>query len=123
MTTYLRGIKAEEIACSHLQQKGYILQTKRYSMYGGEIDLLMTDGLYLVAIEVRLRKNIDLAAQSINTTKKQRLTKTLQHYIMHHQNISSSHPYLRFDVVLIDHNAKICHIINAFEGEYNENNS
>lgn len=123
MTTYLRGIKAEEIALSFLQKKGYSLQEQRYCMHGGEIDLLMTDGQYLVAIEVRLRKNIDLAAQSINMPKKQRLTKTLQHYIMQHQNVVNNHPYLRFDVVLIDHNAKICHIINAFEGEYHDHNN
>lgn len=119
MTSHLRGVKAEALALAFLQEKGFNLLAQRYHMYGGEIDLVMTDGEYLVAFEVRLRKSISCAAESITNIKKQRLTKTLQHFIMHHSQVMEQHPYLRFDVVLVDNDAKICHIENAF-GDENE---
>lgn len=109
-----RGKKAEEIALCYLKKQGYDFIAQRYRVQGGEIDLLMTKDTFLVLIEVRLRKTLALAAESINFRKKQNLTKTLMHFIMRQPSVLQDFPNVRFDVILIDKDARIKHIENAF---------
>jgi putative endonuclease len=91
---------AEQWAARHLQQQGLLLVAQNYRSHYGEIDLIMRDGVALVFIEVRLRRNPDFggAAASIDRHKQRRIIRTAQHYL------AALHPVppCRFDVVLMD---------------------
>jgi putative endonuclease len=111
---YDKGVIGEEKALSCLLNKGYALVKTRYRFKGGEIDLIMTKDQTLVMVEVRVRKNIYLAAESVTPLKRQRLTITAEHFIMHHPTMLDSFPFVRFDVVLINKEGELNHIENAF---------
>jgi putative endonuclease len=94
------GAQAEQWAAQYLQQQGLKLIAQNYRGRFGEIDLIMQDGMSLVFIEVRLRRNTGFggAAASIDTRKQQRIIRTAQQYLATLANT----PPCRFDVVLMD---------------------
>jgi putative endonuclease len=93
------GALAEEWAAHYLERHGLKLIERNYRGRFGEIDLIMQDGITLVFVEVRLRKNTDFggAAASIDTRKQRRIIRTSQQYL---SNLVHT-PACRFDVVLI----------------------
>jgi putative endonuclease len=94
------GAQAEQRAVQFLQKQGLKLIVQNYRGRFGEIDLIMQDGVSLVFIEVRLRRNADFggAAASIDTHKQQRIIRTAHQYLA-----SLAHtPPCRFDAVLMD---------------------
>ena len=94
------GVQAEQWAAQYLRQQGLKLIAQNYRGRFGEIDLIMQDGVSLVFIEVRLRRNAGFggAAASIDTRKQQRIIRTAQQYLATLANT----PPCRFDVVLMD---------------------
>jgi putative endonuclease len=94
------GAQAEQWAAQYLQQQGLKLIAQNYRGRFGEIDLIMQDGMSLVFIEVRLRRNTGFggAVASIDTRKQQRIIRTAQQYLATLANT----PPCRFDVVLMD---------------------
>lgn len=94
------GALAEEWAAHYLEKHGLKLLERNYRGRFGEIDLIMQDGITLVFVEVRLRKNTDFggAAASIDTRKQQRIIRTSQQYL---SNLVHT-PACRFDAVLLE---------------------
>ena len=109
------GAQAEQWAAQHLQQHGLKLLARNYRGRFGEIDLVMQDGVVLVFVEVRLRRNADFggAAASIDTRKQQRIIRTAQQYLATLAQL----PQCRFDVVLMDdaQGGKVQWLKNAFD--------
>ena len=93
-----RGHWAESIACAHLQQQGLILVQRNYHCRFGEIDLIMQDDDTLVFVEVRYRRSLATAAESIIPAKQRRLCTAGAHYLSTHT--AQSIP-CRFDAVLV----------------------
>jgi putative endonuclease len=94
------GEQAEHSAARYLLKQGLKPVAQNYRCRFGEIDLIMQDGMTLVFVEVRLRRNAAFggAAASIDTHKQQRLIRTAQQYLG-----SLAHtPPCRFDAVLLD---------------------
>lgn len=93
------GKAAEQVAAQFLQQHGLNLLETNYRCRFGEIDLIMRDGQVIVFVEVRLRGNASFggAAASITHSKQKKLTRTAEHYLMHHGSAAC-----RFDAVLFD---------------------
>ena len=91
------GAWGEEQAARHLKWRGYRILATRYRCREGEIDLVAARGGYLCFVEVKLRKNADLAqAREFVTPAKQRKVRTAAlHYLMEHP--TDRQP--RFDVV------------------------
>ncbi|MEO7622671.1 MAG: YraN family protein [Gallionella sp.] len=110
-----QGAQAEQLAAQYLQQQGLKLIMQNYRSRFGEIDLIMQDGIALVFIEVRMRRNADFggAAASIDNRKQQRIIHTAQHYLA---NLARTPP-CRFDVVLLGDakGADLQWLKNAFE--------
>lgn len=101
------GDAAEDRALAHLQAQGLKLVARHYrvargpSAPGGEIDLIVRDrDGTLVFVEVRSRSGSRQggAAASIGATKRARLLRTAQHYLLRH----ADPPPCRFDVVALD---------------------
>ena len=94
------GVRAEDIARRHLEQRGLKTRTKNYRCRLGEIDLIMEEGNTLVFVEVRYRRSTDFgsAAESVNRLKQRKLIKTAEHYL---NNSALPEPPCRFDVLAI----------------------
>jgi len=94
------GAQAEQWAAQHLKQQGLKASAQNYCGRFGENDLIMQDGISLVFVEVRLRKNENFggAAGSIDSRKQQRINRAAQQY----QAALDHIPPCRFDVVLMD---------------------
>src|SRR3990170_8104422 len=81
-TNLSRGRKAEDIACTRLQQAGLALAERNYRSPFGEIDLVMQERDTLVFVEVRYRARGDFgsAAETVDARKQARLRATAEHY-------------------------------------------
>ena len=110
------GAGGERAAEKYLTVNGYTLKAKNYSCRYGEIDLIVSDGKYIVFVEVKTRRHGSLVsgAQSVTANKQQRIKRTAQIYLQ--ENQSDLQP--RFDVVEVEcKNGRysiINHIENAF---------
>lgn len=94
------GNKAENIAKSFLESKGYIIITSNFFTKLGEIDIIASDNDYLVFVEVKYRKSLKngLPREAVNYKKQLHIIKTAQYYLMKN-NIYNTN--CRFDVVEI----------------------
>ena len=108
----LIGKKAEDVACSFLQQNGLTLLQRNYQCRFGEIDLVMQDDDTLVFVEVRYRSSSTFGdgIESVDANKRRKLVFAANHYI---QNNASDQPS-RFDVVALAPSQSPQWICNAF---------
>ena len=73
MNTRKQGKKAEEIAEEYLHNQGLISIARNFTISGGELDLIMKDGDFIVFIEVKsLRKNSEFYIFETLTNRKKR---------------------------------------------------
>ena len=108
------GQRGEDIAARHLEQKGYHIRERNYRCRYGEIDLIATDGEYLVFVEVKTRSaQTGYAPTLAMTARKMRKVRQLgQYYWQEHPE--GLQP--RFDVVavVLGPQEQVEHIVNAF---------
>jgi len=107
------GQEGEQAACEFLMSKGFLCREQNYRLRGGEIDLIMEEGPYLVFVEVKRRRSLDYGApeEAVTAAKIRRMTKTALTYITQKQ---LSQRMVRFDVVTMDEMG-LHHFPNAFE--------
>ena len=93
------GNAAESLACDYLQHRGLKVLTRNYRAPYGELDLIMQDHDHMVFVEVRFRRHLHYGsgADSITTTKQDKLIKTALYYLQQHPK-QAKHP-VRFDVI------------------------
>ncbi len=93
------GVAYEQLAASYLQRFGLQLISSNYNCRLGEIDLIMREGSTLVFVEVRYRLRSDFISPviSINARKQQKLLRTAQVYLKHH-NLTDTVP-CRIDLI------------------------
>jgi len=113
------GNFGESEAVLYLRKKGYKILECNYNVRGGEIDIVTQKGEYVVFVEVKTRKNDQLGtgAEAVTYTKRQRIIKAAQHYLLKIGNCD-----VRFDVVEVTGSIengkfklqKLNHIENAF---------
>ena len=98
-TNNLTGAWGEAVAASYLQKKRYTLLASGYRCRFGEIDLIVTNGKYLVFVEVKLRKSDSFAraCEFVDSKKQERLRTTAALYL----NQYPTELPCRFDVVEI----------------------
>jgi len=100
-SAYIQGLHAESRAQKYLENLGMVCLAKRLKTPYGEIDLLMQDGQTIVAAEVKYRKLLENAAQSIRPVQQKRIQHALEWWLSNHQNYMRHPPFQRFDVVLV----------------------
>ena len=113
------GAQGEEIAKEFLQCKGYSLLAQNYTIWGGEIDLVMMDKQTLVFIEVKARTSnfFGRPEDSVTPTKVKFLNRSIEKYMVKNgYNVFDTD--CRIDFVGIDlyqhKKPNIQHIPNAF---------
>ena len=112
-----KGTQVEIAVCDYLQKQGLRLITRNYHCRGGEIDLIMQEGMTLVFVEVRFRRrsHFGSAIESVDRHKQLRLIRTAETYL---QQYKGHYESCRFDVVGVGpspNGLKMQWIPNAFE--------
>ena len=94
------GRRGEEIAVTHLLNKGYKLVQRNWSCPGGEVDIIMKDNDRLVFVEVRTRRGrrFGTAEESVTPAKQARLIELAQTYL---QEMAAPLLSWRIDVVAV----------------------
>ena len=111
--SYLFGILAEYYVIFVLFFKGYQLIERRYKTKLGEIDLIMKNGDYLVAIEVKARSNKNFhAGEVVNQKQFYRISNSLKIFL--NKNKAYYNLNIRIDTILVYKNLKIEHIKNIW---------
>lgn len=114
------GAWGESLAADYMRDKRYKLVANNYRCRYGEIDLIVSNGTYLVFVEVKLRKSDKFAQASeyVDYYKQNRLRTTAEMYLA--ENPTDLQP--RFDVIEIyaingidTKNPVIRHLEDAFE--------
>ncbi len=109
------GKAGEVLAQKHLKEKGYTILETNWRHGKDEIDIIATDGKFLIIAEVKTRQSNRLGEPEISVTRdKQRfLVRAADAYIQRH-NIDME---TRFDIVSVllkNVKATINHIVDAF---------
>ncbi|MGO9741733.1 MAG: YraN family protein [Roseiarcus sp.] len=78
------GLRAEWIAQLWLMAKGYRPLARRYSVKGGEIDLIVARGSTIAFVEVKARASMDDAEIAIDARKIARIARAARHWTARH---------------------------------------
>lgn len=99
-TAYLNGLAAEDIAARLYEaQQGKILE-RRWKRREGEIDLIVSIGGVIVFVEVKARKTLNLAAESLSAHQVNRMFTVASKYLA--ESGAGLNADTRFDMVLVD---------------------
>lgn len=77
-SAHLFGLKAETRAAILLRLKGYSILDRRYSVSGGEVDLIVRRGDLIAFVEVKARADLEAAAFAITPTKQKRIARAVR---------------------------------------------
>ncbi len=111
------GRVGERLAEQFLHKHGLKTVARRFTTPVGELDLVMRDGDTVVFVEVKTRRDRDLAdpQDAVNLPKQRRMTRAARWFIQHQR--CDDQP-CRFDVVAVllppDGQPEIEHFPNAF---------
>ncbi len=115
------GQHAEWLAAGLLMLKGYRLLARNYggtagnSTRGGEIDLIMRKGDVIAFIEVKARRDMDMALTAVTPDKVRLVSRTVRHWLT--RNPWASGMTWRGDIVAVSGWQKPVHLEAAFEIE------
>lgn len=76
------GMIKEEVACTFLEKQGYQIIERNFRSRIGEIDIIASEGEYLVFIEVKYRKTKKLGSpeEAVNKKKQATICKVADYY-------------------------------------------
>lgn len=80
-TTRDKGIDNEQIAAAYLQKQGYAVLVMNWRCKLGELDIVARKDRLFVIVEVRSRRTIDAAFESINERKRAKLIRAAQMWL------------------------------------------
>ncbi|WP_158811144.1 YraN family protein [Beijerinckia sp. L45] len=75
------GHGAEWAAILYLRCKGYRIIARRYTIKGGEIDIVARRGDALAFVEVKLRSSLDSARIAIEPAKRRRMARAARAFL------------------------------------------
>ena len=119
LQSYKKGHWAESLAKFYFLIKGYKVLVRRYKTPVGEIDLILQKDKALIFVEVKLRRSIDEALESISHKNKKRVEKAALHFIAHNTKYQGFG--YQFDVFAVIMRGRFVpngfrHLDNAWEG-------
>jgi len=109
--TYDKGLWAEDIAATYLKMKGYKILERRYKTPYGEIDLIARKKDIIAFVEVKARKTLDQALESITPKMRERISQAAGLYT---QTVTEDVGF-RFDVMAVYPPLTLHHLDNAWE--------
>jgi len=92
--------RAAEILCAlSLWSRGYRILARRFKTPLGEIDIVARRGNVLAFVEVKARRDLDQAAQSIGMQQRDRITRAAEIFLQRYP--SQTQRQMRFDAMLV----------------------
>jgi putative endonuclease len=110
-TAYLTGVAAEEQVCRHYARRGHDVAARRWRGSGGEIDVILRDGVRTIFVEVKRAATHAIAAERLGPRQMARLFASAQEYMGTLPDGQLSE--VRFDIALVDGVGRIEVIENA----------
>ena len=107
------GVWAERLAAVWLTLKGYRILARRFRTARGEIDLIVKRADTIAFVEVKARRQLDQAIESVGPQTRRRISDAARIWIS--QNTYNPNNVYRFDVVAISLRHLPHHIENAFD--------
>jgi len=116
VSKYETGMRGQREAEDFLTKKGHIVLKRNYRTRTGEIDIITSEGDYIVFVEVKYRAHIKygLPREAVGAAKQHRIIRTALHFISFNMNEEKD---FRFDVVEVypaGGKTLVNHIENAF---------
>jgi putative endonuclease len=113
------GASGEDLACRHLEARGYAVVARNYRCRTGEIDVVARQGEVTVFVEVkeRLGASHGQGLESVTFGKRQRIVSAARQFAARAGLLESP---LRFDVISIDWQdgrPQVRHDENAFDAD------
>jgi putative endonuclease len=109
------GVSAEGVAAVLLGAKGYRTIARRWKSPVGEIDLVVKRGRLIVFVEVKARKALDQAAESVLVRQRRRIVAAAEAWLAAHPEHAGYD--MRFDAVLVSPGRMPQHVVAAFEAD------
>jgi putative endonuclease len=109
------GVSAETRAAVLLAAKGYRTIARRWKSPVGEIDLVVKRGRLIAFVEVKARRALDEAAESVLVRQRRRIVAAAGAWLAAHPEHAGYD--MRFDAVLVSPGRLPQHIVAAFEAE------
>ncbi len=80
------GQRGEELAATHLEERGYVVRERNWRCSAGEVDIVAEDGGCLVFVEVRTRRGraYGTPEESVTPAKQAKLVEVAQTYLQEH---------------------------------------
>jgi putative endonuclease len=96
-----RGAPGEELACRHLESRGYRILARNYRCRSGEVDLVARQDATTVFVEVKERRGASHGQgfEAVTLGKRQRIVRAARQYAA---SAGLMECPLRFDVISID---------------------
>jgi putative endonuclease len=94
-----RGRFAEFLCRWHLRLRGWHIVASHWRCPSGEIDILARRGRVLAIIEVKLRRDLATAAESVLPRQRRRIARAASAFLMTRPDLAAL--TLRFDVMLV----------------------
>lgn len=107
------GAWAEWIAAWRLRVHGYRILARRFKVPVGEIDIVAVKGDTLAIVEVKARRDLDTAAESISAHQRGRITRAALAFCQANPRYASAS--IRFDVMLVRPWRLPVHIVGAWQ--------
>ena len=109
------GLSAEGKAAMLLAAKGYRTIARRWKSPVGEIDLVVKRGQLIAFVEVKARKALDEAAESVLVRQRRRIVAAAEAWLAAHPEHAGYD--MRFDAVLVSPGRMPQHVVSAFEAD------
>lgn len=110
-----KGDVGEKIAIDYFKNNGYRILHTNYTTNIGELDLVVTDELAVIFVEVKSRSNTDFGypAEAVTYHKRTKINQVASQYIKKYRLMDVR---IRFDIVEVYLNEnRVNHIKNAFD--------
>ena len=117
MNKRTEGTEYESHAAEYLAANGIRILERNFRCKTGEIDIIGTDGRYLIFFEVKYRsgESYGTALEAVDRRKMRQICRTADYYRI--RNHTDQNTFIRFDVVAIQKD-RIDWIRDAFPYQY-----
>jgi putative endonuclease len=105
MASVSKGAFGEVIAARFLREKGFVIVSSNYRCRQGEVDIIATQGNYIVFVEVKTRsgEHYGTAAEAVTWSKQQKIRQTALQYLNEYRKPFAGVEFQVVEVLLRQH--------------------
>lgn len=96
-----RGALGEQLSARYLEGEGYRIEARNWRGQTGELDIIATQGVTLVIIEVRARAEgwLDRPSEAVTLSKQRQVARCADEYLRQRARAAPAYDVVRFDVI------------------------